>query len=71
MIPCLGILDMGAPPFFSMADIEALFQQVGIENDFCLASYFTVFSGLAQPQPNQMDQMLARALGQASLMQPT
>ncbi len=57
--------------FSSMADVEALFRQASIENDFCPARYFTIFSGLPQPQPNQMEQSLAKALGQASLMRPT
>lgn len=55
--------------FQSMVDVEGAMQRAGFDGapGFCAERYFTVFSGLAQPQANQMDAELARALGQASL----
>lgn len=53
----------------SITDVERAMEQAGIDggNGFCPEQFFTVYSGLSQPQPNQMDAALARALGGASL----
>jgi len=53
----------------SILDVESAMRQAGfdMENGFCAEQYFTVYSGLSQPQAVQMDAALARALGQANL----
>ena len=53
----------------SIIDVENAMRRAGfdMEGGFCAGSSFTVYSGLSQPQPNQMDAALARALGQPSL----
>ncbi|MEP3226285.1 MAG: hypothetical protein ABJO01_09940 [Parasphingorhabdus sp.] len=54
--------------FRSTIDVEGAMQQAGFAGagGFCAERYFTVYSGLSQPQANQMDAELARALGQVS-----
>lgn len=55
--------------FYSMVDVEGAMQRAGfnLAGGFCAGRYFTVYSGLSQPQADQMDADLARALGQVSL----
>ncbi|MEP2103755.1 MAG: hypothetical protein ABJP02_16615 [Parasphingorhabdus sp.] len=55
-------------PFRSMIDVSSAFAQAGIgtTDGFCPEQYFTAFSGLSQPQSNQMDPRLSKALGEAS-----
>ncbi|MEP2990031.1 MAG: hypothetical protein ABJN65_01165 [Parasphingorhabdus sp.] len=55
--------------FQSNGDVESAMEKSGIidRDGFCVSRYFTVYSGLASPQTNQMDAPLARALGQPTL----
>lgn len=55
--------------FRSIADVEQAMSQAGFDGtgDLCTEEFFTVYSGLAQPQPGQMNPRLALAVGQASL----
>lgn len=57
-------------PFQSALEVAGALQQSGLcqgigQED--LGQYFTAYSGLAQPRQGQMDQRLARALGQPDI----
>lgn len=53
----------------SSSELHALMEQsgIGIGNALCAADYFTVYSGLTQPEKSQMKSELSGALGQADL----